>query len=597
LNLDASLLRAIEACGYTEPTEIQRRAVPDILAGKDVMASAQTGTGKTAAFVLPALQALLQPVDSASRGPRVLVLTPTRELAQQITDAIKELGRFVRLNFGAVVGGVPYGQQEALLRRPLDILIATPGRLMDHMAKGRVDFSRLQMLVLDEADRMLDMGFIEDVEHIAEKTPASRQTLLFSATLEGEIRRIAQMLLKEPVRIQVASVRERHDSIEQRVHHADDIKHKHALLDRLLSDTQLWQAIVFTATKRGADELADRLGEQGHQAAALHGDMKQSQRNRTVERLRRGKLRVLVATDVAARGLDIKGVTHVINFDLPKVAEDYVHRIGRTGRGGATGTAMSLVGPDDWMHLKRIERLIGQTLDRHVLEGLEPTRAEPRFERRPSSKGQPCHRNNGGQRPHHNRGRDFGNRADTHFSDRPKHESHRRHDRNDDGHRGQRPRFNKEGGNHHPRRNESRGERPFTPRFESRDDLRAKPRREFRPNQRQDVGGNRVERTETRPEFRNDRAQRPSESRPNRAARRAAMQFERREEPRNDFLGVPEKPARPAPRVEYKTASRPEQHAPRGERRPNGAKPRRDFSAQDGNAPLRRPRAEFIDEI
>jgi superfamily II DNA/RNA helicase len=436
-SLDEVLQRAIEACGYTQPTEIQQQAIPVILQGRDVMASAQTGTGKTAAFVLPMLQRLLTPSDSPSRGPRVLVLTPTRELAQQVTDNIKQLGRFVRLNFGAVVGGVAYGQQEQLLRKPLDILIATPGRLMDHMAKGRVDFSRLELMVLDEADRMLDMGFIEDVEHIAQYTPESRQTLLFSATLEGAVLRVAQKLLKDPVSIQVASVRQRHDAITQHVHQADDDEHKHALLGHWLSNTEVWQAIVFTATKRGADDLAERLTDEGHAAASLHGDMKQSQRNRTVERLKRGKLRVLVATDVAARGLDIKGITHVINFNLPKVAEDYVHRIGRTGRGGASGTALSLVGPDDHLHLKRIERLLGQRLERSVIAGLEPKRPEPRVNRPADGRG-PRRNGKGGFKPHgarHGSGghrsseRSFGDRAERSFDERPQRSSSDRGER------------------------------------------------------------------------------------------------------------------------------------------------------------------------
>ena len=381
-------MRAVEACGYTDATDIQREAIPVVLSGRDLMASAQTGTGKTAAFVLPTLNRLLEPPKSKGRGPRVLVLTPTRELATQVSESVAELGRFQRLRYTSVVGGVPYPPQIRMLSAPLDILVATPGRLMDHMDRGRVDFSRLEVLILDEADRMLDMGFVDEVKKIAAATPDDRQTLLFSATLEGPIESIARQLLKEPEKVQVAGVKVRHDSIEQRLHQADDLDHKHALLKRLISDPEMNQAVIFTATKRAADELSGLLREGGHRSGALHGDMQQGARRRTIERMKRGQLRLLVATDVAARGLDIKGLSHVINFDLPMAAEDYIHRIGRTGRGGASGTAISLVGPRDWGHVQRIERLTGQKVERHTLEGLEPTRPEPRLGR----DGKPGHK-------------------------------------------------------------------------------------------------------------------------------------------------------------------------------------------------------------
>ena len=394
LKLSEPLLRAIEASGYTTPTEIQRQAIPVALEGRDLMASAQTGTGKTAAFVLPALERLQQPAAVQGRGPRVLILTPTRELATQIQEAIARYSRFTKLRSGAIVGGAPYPAQEKLLRMPLDLLVATPGRLMDHMERGRVDFSRMELLVLDEADRMLDMGFIEPVEEISAATPANRQTLLFSATLEGNVEKLARRLLNDPLRIQVSGVKEKHANIEQRIHQADDFKHKNQLLQHLLNGQDMTQAIIFTATKRGADKLAEDLGEQGYPCAALHGDMKQSARNRTVQRMRRGDVKVLVATDVAARGLDITGVTHVINFDLPMVAEDYVHRIGRTGRGGAFGIAVSLIGPDDWSKLAQIERLTGNRLDRTVIPGLEPRRPAPKPGERSSSP-----RSGAGRRP------------------------------------------------------------------------------------------------------------------------------------------------------------------------------------------------------
>ena len=387
LNLNANLLKAIDATGFSEPTEIQRKAIPEVLAGRDLMASAQTGTGKTAAFVLPALERLLTPSSVAGIGPRVLVLTPTRELAMQVNDNIRTFSRFVRFNTGTVVGGMPYPPQMRMLRQSLDLLVATPGRLMDHMEQGRVDFSRLEILVLDEADRMLDMGFVDAVKSIAKATPANRQTLLFSATFEGKVMAIAKQLLQDPAKIQLAANQDRHASIEQRLHHADDHGHKHDLLSHYLNSTELSQAVIFTATKRGADKLAKRLADQGHASAALHGDMGQGARKRTVDHMRRGKFRLLVATDVAARGLDIKGISHVINYDLPMVAEDYIHRIGRTGRAGATGTAVSLVGPDDWSKLHGIERLTGRKLEREVIPGLEPATAEPRPGGKPKGNG------------------------------------------------------------------------------------------------------------------------------------------------------------------------------------------------------------------
>jgi len=378
LNLDEQLLRAIEACGFKSPSDIQQQAIPVALEGNDLMASAQTGTGKTAAFVLPALQRLLKNKPAPGHGPRVLVLTPTRELATQVSDAIRDLGKFSRLRSGSIVGGTPYPPQIKMLRQPLDLLVATPGRLIDHFENGRLDFSRLEMLVLDEADRMLDMGFVDDVERIAAALPEQRQTLLFSATLEGEVRNVARRLLTEPKRIQIAGVKVSHDSIAQHIHQADDFRHKHALLTHHLGNEAVSQAVIFTATKRGADDLAKQLREQGHRSAALHGDMSQGARRRTVERMRRGQCRVLVATDVAARGIDIKGISHVFNFDLPMAAEDYIHRIGRTGRGGASGIAVSLVGPQDWDKLARIEKLTGSKLQRLVLEGLEPRHPEPK---------------------------------------------------------------------------------------------------------------------------------------------------------------------------------------------------------------------------
>jgi len=380
LNLNPALVQALAAAGYTEPTPVQAQSIPVALSGADLMVSAPTGTGKTAAFVLPTLQRLAEPSARKGRGPRALVLTPTRELALQVTQAVDKYCKFLRhMRTGTVVGGMPYPKQRRLLDQPLDVLVATPGRLIDFIDQGRVDFSRLELLILDEADRMLDMGFIEPVKRIAAKTPATRQTLLFSATLGGNIAKLASALLRDPQRVEVAAPKARHEHIAQRLHVVDDGAHKHRLLDHLLREECADQAIVFTATKHGADRLAEKLLRIGHGAAALHGNMNQSQRNRTLAKLRCGDVRVLVATDVAARGIDVASISHVINFDLPMVAEDYVHRIGRTGRAGASGTAISFASAEDVRQLKQIERYIGQPIERCIVPGFEakiPLRVE-----------------------------------------------------------------------------------------------------------------------------------------------------------------------------------------------------------------------------
>ncbi len=387
LKLHPSILKSIVEAGYTTPTPIQEQAIPEVLAGHDLMASAQTGTGKTAAFILPALQRLTVPSPVHGRGPRILVLTPTRELATQVNEAAWKYGRALHVKTVSILGGMPYPLQNKLLSQPVDILVATPGRLIDHLERGRIDFSRLEMLILDEADRMLDMGFIDDVEKIAAATPASRQTLLFSATLDGVVGNLAQRLLKQPKTIQVSGQQAKHENIDQRLHYVDDLAHKNRLLQHIITDVEVKQAIIFTATKRDADQLAEDLFAQGHAAAALHGDMNQGARNRTITKMKRGQLRVLVATDVAARGLDVSGISHVINFDLPKFAEDYVHRIGRTGRAGASGIAVSFASQRDGMHLKRIERFTGHNIAPHVIPGLEPKRPQRPSTPKPAGKG------------------------------------------------------------------------------------------------------------------------------------------------------------------------------------------------------------------
>ncbi|MGB7815638.1 MAG: DEAD/DEAH box helicase [Methylotenera sp.] len=375
LNLNPAILRAIEESGYTEPTAIQAQAIPVVTEGHDLMASAQTGTGKTAAFMLPALNLLATPHASNSRGPRILVLVPTRELAAQVNEAARKYGKFLRARTVSIVGGMPYPLQNKLLSQPLDILVATPGRLLDHMERGRIDLSRLQMLILDEADRMLDMGFLPDVERICSQLSTERQTLLFSATLDGDIARIAKQILKNPKTIQVATQKEKHANIEQRLHYVDDMTHKNKLLEHLLIAPDMNQAIIFTSTKRHADLLAEDLYAAGHKTAALHGDMTQGARNRTLTKLRHGDVKVLVATDVAARGIDVQGISHVINYDLPKFAEDYVHRIGRTGRANNTGIAISFASNMDRHILRKIEQFTGHRMEPVVVEGFEPKRA------------------------------------------------------------------------------------------------------------------------------------------------------------------------------------------------------------------------------
>ncbi|HMX22160.1 MAG TPA: DEAD/DEAH box helicase, partial [Accumulibacter sp.] len=409
IGLHPAILKALADAGYQQPTDVQQQAIPAALDGRDLLVCSQTGSGKTAAFMLPALHRfadqerppLTRPAAgndrraAATRGrrrfeparPKMLVLTPTRELALQVTAASDKYGRHLyRLRAVAILGGMPYPKQMELLSRDPEILVATPGRLIDHMSAGKIDFSQLQMLVLDEADRMLDMGFIDDIERIVAATPETRQTLLFSATLEGTVGEMAQRMTRSPLSIRINAVTARHEGIEQRMHFVDDLAHKNRLLDHLLRDASIGQALVFTATKRDADTVSDRLNIAGLNAAALHGDMPQGARNRTLTALRRGQVRILVATDVAARGIDVPAITHVFNYDLPKFAEDYVHRIGRTGRAGRSGLAISLVHHNEHFNVRKIERFTKQSIPVEVVEGHEPTRRAPPSHPRPGNK-------------------------------------------------------------------------------------------------------------------------------------------------------------------------------------------------------------------
>ena len=374
LQLDPAILRALQSAGYDSPTPVQAQAVPAALAGRDLMASAQTGSGKTAAFLLPALQKMIRRSDKPGKGPRVLVLTPTRELAMQVEKNAQLYAQNMKwLRSATLVGGAGFGFQIKALSRPIDLIVATPGRLMDHMRAGRIDFERLEMLVLDEADRMLDMGFIDDIKTIVAATPDSRQTLLFSATWDGEVGKLARNLTKNPEVIEIERVDEQ-GKIEEQLLYCDDKNHKNRLLDHILRDANIDQCVIFTATKAMSEQLADELYEKGFAANCLHGDMPQGWRNRTLNDLRRGRTKILVATDVAARGIDVPTITHVINYDLPKQAEDYVHRIGRTGRAGRTGIAVSFADAREYMLVHKIERYLGRKLPETAIPGMEPTR-------------------------------------------------------------------------------------------------------------------------------------------------------------------------------------------------------------------------------
>ena len=374
LQLDPAILRALQSAGYDSPTPVQAQAVPAALAGRDLMASAQTGSGKTAAFLLPALQKMIRRSDKPGKGPRVLVLTPTRELAMQVEKNAQLYAQNMKwLRSVTLVGGAGFGFQIKALSRPIDLIVATPGRLMDHMRAGRIDFDRLEVLVLDEADRMLDMGFIDDIKTIVAATPDSRQTLLFSATWDGEVGKLARNLTKNPEVIEIERVDEQ-GKIEEQLLYCDDKNHKNRLLDHILRDANIDQCVIFTATKSMSEQLADELYEKGFAANCLHGDMPQGWRNRTLNDLRRGRTKILVATDVAARGIDVPTITHVINYDLPKQAEDYVHRIGRTGRAGRTGIAISFADAREYMLVHKIERYLGRKLPETAIPGMEPTR-------------------------------------------------------------------------------------------------------------------------------------------------------------------------------------------------------------------------------
>jgi len=398
LGLTPQLARAVAEEGYLEPTPVQAQAIPVVLAGRDVLAGAQTGTGKTAAFTLPLLQRLTAiPAaagGAAQSGVRTLIVTPTRELAAQIEESVRTYGKYVPLRSAVIYGGVGINPQIDVLREGVDILVATPGRLLDHVQQKTVDLSRVEILVLDEADRMLDMGFLPDVRRILALLPAKRQNLLFSATFSDEIRQLAQGLLHNPVEIQVARRNAESELVGQRVYLVGQ-NAKRDLLAHLVAEGDWRQVLVFTRTKHGANRLAEQLCRRQIAASAIHGNKSQSARTRALAGFKAGEVRVLVATDIAARGLDIVELPHVVNYDLPHVAEDYVHRIGRTGRAGVTGEAISLVAPEEQSLLNAIERLLGRRVDRATLPEFTVTAAPPAQERPP----RPPQAERQGQRP------------------------------------------------------------------------------------------------------------------------------------------------------------------------------------------------------
>jgi len=398
LGLSAELLRAVREQGYDTPTPIQAQAIPVVLEGKDILAGAQTGTGKTAGFTLPMLQRLSENKNSSkSRRIRALVLTPTRELAAQVDDSVKTYSKYVSLYSAVVFGGVSLRPQVTQLRKGVDILVATPGRLLDHINQGNIDLSSVEILVLDEADRMLDMGFIHDIRKIMAMMPKQRQTLLFSATFSPAIKQLANSLLHSPTLIEVARQNTSSENVTQIVHPVDR-ERKRELLSHMIGTKNWNQVLVFSRTKHGANRLAEQLTTDGIKSTAIHGNKSQGARTKALADFKRGAVRVLVATDVAARGIDIDQLPHVINFDLPNIAEDYVHRIGRTGRAGNEGAAHSLVCIDEHKLLKDIERLIKRDIPKDVIAGFEPDpsiRAEPI---QMGSRGKPGNRSNGGRK-------------------------------------------------------------------------------------------------------------------------------------------------------------------------------------------------------
>ena len=413
LGLSAELLRAVRELGYDTPTPIQQRAIPSVFAGRDLLAAAQTGTGKTAAFALPLLQRLAeeQPAPRGPRAPRLLVLVPTRELAAQVGQSFDDLGRHVGQRTILVFGGVSPRPQVEALRQGVDIVVATPGRLLDHINQRVIDVTKIRYLVLDEADRMLDMGFIRDIRRVLAALPARRQNLLFSATFSEEIRALAKGILHDPLTIEVAPRNAPAELVEHRVHLVEQGE-KRAVLSHLLREGSNPQTLVFTRTKHGANRLAEQLARDGIHCAAIHGNKSQNARTKALADFKDYKVQVLVATDIAARGLDISELPQVVNYELPHVPEDYVHRIGRTGRAGSEGHALSLVSSDERDRLRAIEKVLGRKINVLPLDrsGIKFTSDAPSHAARPARPPRPAHAAGAGGYNRRPQGRSFGAR-------------------------------------------------------------------------------------------------------------------------------------------------------------------------------------------
>ncbi|TKC89701.1 DEAD/DEAH box helicase [Trinickia terrae] len=409
LGLSEPLVRAVHELGYTSPTPIQKQAIPAVLDGGDLLAGAQTGTGKTAGFTLPILQRLTTMqagANPAKRAVRALILTPTRELAAQVEESVRAYGKYLKLKSTVMFGGVGINPQIDALKRGVDIVVATPGRLLDHMQQKTIDLSQLDILVLDEADRMLDMGFIHDIKRVLAKLPPKRQNLLFSATFSDEIKALADSLLDSPALIEVARRNTTAETVAQKIYPVDRDR-KRELLTHLIRQHNWFQVLVFTRTKHGANRLAEQLTKDGISALAIHGNKSQSARTRALAEFKNNTLQVLVATDIAARGIDIDQLPHVVNYDLPNVPEDYVHRIGRTGRAGASGEAVSLVCVDELQLLKDIEKLIKRSVPQEVIPGFDPD---------PNAKPEPIQRRGqggGGRQPRQGQGQGQGARRES----------------------------------------------------------------------------------------------------------------------------------------------------------------------------------------
>ncbi|MFI0430941.1 DEAD/DEAH box helicase [Mariniflexile sp. HMF6888] len=421
LGLSQALLKAISKKGYTTPSPIQQKAIPPILQGKDVLASAQTGTGKTAGFTLPLLHILSENPKEKYRPIRALILTPTRELAAQVYANVKEYSEFLELRSAVIFGGVNQNPQVTTMRQGIDVLVATPGRLLDLINQNHISLKRVEILVLDEADRMLDMGFLRDIERIIKLMPEKRQNLMFSATFSSDIKKLAHGILNNPIQVEATPENTTVDAISQKVYRvAKGLKTD--LIIKLISDGNWKQVLVFTRTKHGANKLCEKMAKAGIKAAAIHGNKSQGARTKALGGFKSGSVSVLVATDIAARGLDIPLLPHVINFELPNISEDYVHRIGRTGRAGASGEALSLVSADETTFLRDIEKLVGIKIPVEIVAGFEP---DPNASTEPEKRQQ----RGGGNRSRNNERSANSNTQKNDSSRRPKRNNDRR--RND----------------------------------------------------------------------------------------------------------------------------------------------------------------------